>query len=145
LGTVVVDLVAAWLAGEVEAEADVPEDARRRAMMESIRAFVRRNLHDPELSPAVIAAEHHISVSYLHRVFTQQSGGETVAAWIRGQRLERARRDLGDPALAALPIHAVATRWGIHRASAFSRAFQVAYGLSPREHRHQALSRSSSE
>jgi AraC-like DNA-binding protein len=145
LGTVVVDLVAAWLAREVEAEAEVPEDARRRAMMESIRAFIRRNLHDPELSPAVIATEHHISVSYLHRVFTQQSRGETVAAWIRSQRLEQARRDLGDPALRATPIHTVAARWGIPRASDFSRAFQAAYGLSPREYRHRALSGSSSE
>jgi AraC-like DNA-binding protein len=109
----VVDLVAAWLARELEAEAEMPDDARRRARMESIRAFIRRNLHDPELSPAVIAAEHHISVSYLHRVFTQQSGGETVAAWIRSQRLESARRDLGDPALCTMPIHSVATRWGI--------------------------------
>ncbi|WP_232248079.1 AraC-like ligand-binding domain-containing protein [Streptacidiphilus rugosus] len=144
LGTVVVDLVAAWLARELEAEAEVPEDVRRSALMASIRSFVRQNLQDPELTPAVIAAEHHISVSYLHRVFTRQSRGETVAASIRGQRLEQARRDLGDPALSAMPIHAVATRWGIPRASDFSRAFQAAYGLSPREHRHRALSGSAS-
>jgi AraC-like DNA-binding protein len=140
LGSVVVDLVAAWLARELDAEAAVPEDARRRAMIEDIRAFIRRNLHDPELSPSVIAAAHHISVSYLHRVFTQQSEGETVAAWIRSQRMEKARRDLADPALCAMPIHAVATRWGIPRASDFSRAFQAAYGLSPSEHRHRTLS-----
>jgi AraC-like DNA-binding protein len=140
LGTVVVDLVAAWLARELDAEAVVPEDSRRRAMAEDVRAFIRRNLHDPELSPSVIATAHHISVSYLHRVFTQQSRGETVAAWIRGQRLEMARRDLANPALCAVPIHAVAARWGIPRASDFSRAFQAAYGLSPSEHRHRALS-----
>jgi len=140
LGAVVVDLVTAWLARELDAEAAVPDDARRRAMLESIQAFIRRNLHDPELSPSMIAAAHHISVSYLHRVFTQQSRGETVAAWIRGQRLEKARRDLADPVLRTMPIHTVAARWGIPRASDFSRAFQAAYGLSPSEHRHRALS-----
>ncbi|MFJ9775924.1 AraC family transcriptional regulator [Kitasatospora sp. NPDC101157] len=138
LGTVAVDLVAAWAARELEAEAALPDDARRRALVQSVRAFVRRHLHDPELSPSVIAAAHHVSVSHLHRVFSGQSGdGVTLAAWIRGQRLERARRDLADPALRTLPVHAVAARWGFPRASDFSRAFRAAYGLSPREHRQR--------
>ncbi|MFF7633064.1 AraC family transcriptional regulator [Kitasatospora sp. NPDC008050] len=140
LGSVVVDLVAAWLTRELDAEAAMPDDARRRAMMQSIRAFIRRNLHDPELSLPTIAAAHHISVSYLHRVFTQQSRGETVAAWMRRERLEKARHDLTNPALCGMSIHAVGARWGIPRASDFSRAFRAAYGLSPSEHRHQALS-----
>ncbi|MFC1419996.1 AraC-like ligand-binding domain-containing protein [Streptacidiphilus cavernicola] len=147
LGAVVVDLIAAWLAREVDAAAAVPENSRQRAMAESVRAFIEQNLHDPELSPTVIAAAHHISVSYLHRVFTQQSRGaaqqpqgETVAAWIRGRRLEHAHRDLANPALRGRPIHLVASRWGIPRASDFSRAFQAAYGLSPSEHRRRALS-----
>ncbi|MFI9365154.1 AraC family transcriptional regulator [Kitasatospora sp. NPDC053057] len=139
LGTVAVDLVAAWLARELDAEAALPDDARRRALAQSVRAFVRRHLHDPELSPSAIAAAHHVSISHLHRVFTQQSQGETLAAWIRGQRLEHARRDLADPALRALPVHAVAARWGIPRASDFSRSFRAAYGLSPREHRQREL------
>ncbi|WP_348532821.1 helix-turn-helix domain-containing protein [Kitasatospora sp. MAP5-34] len=140
LGGVVVDLVAAWLTRELDAEAALPEEARQRVMVENVRAFIRRNLHDPELSPSVIATAHHISVSYLHRLFTQQSQGEPVAAWIRRQRLEKARRDLANPALYAMPIHAVAARWGIPRAGDFSRAFRAAYGLSPSEHRHRALS-----
>ncbi|MGF1425409.1 AraC family transcriptional regulator [Kitasatospora sp. LaBMicrA B282] len=140
LGTVVVDLVAAWLARELAAEATLPEEARRRALLGEVRAFIRRNLHDPELSPSVIAGAHHISVSYLHRVFTQESQGETVAAWIRRQRLEHARRDLADPALRAVPIQAVAARRGMPRAADFSRAFRAAYGLPPSEHRRQALS-----
>ncbi|MER7672362.1 AraC family transcriptional regulator [Kitasatospora sp. NPDC096128] len=140
LGTIAVDLVAAWVAGELEAGAAVPEDARQRALAQAVRAFVRRNLHDPDLTPAVIAAAHHVSVSHLHRVFTRHSeDGRTLAAWIRGQRLERARRDLADPALRTLPVQAVAARWGVPRADDFSRAFRAAYGLSPREHRHLAL------
>ncbi|PYC79541.1 hypothetical protein C7C46_14400 [Streptomyces tateyamensis] len=108
-------------------------------------AFIQRNLHDPELSPSAIAGAHHISVSYLHRLFTQESQGETVAAWIRRQRLEKARRDLADPALCTLPVHAVAARWGIPRAADFSRGFRAAYGLSPTEHRQRALSGGESE
>nr|WP_317621204.1 helix-turn-helix domain-containing protein [Streptomyces sp. CBMA123] len=139
LGAVAVDLVAAWVAGELDAETELPDEARHRALAEHVRAFARRNLHDPELTPAVIAAAHHVSVSHLHRVFTRQSQGTTLAAWIRAERLERARRDLADPAHRTTPVHAVATRWGLPRADDFSRAFRAAYGLSPREHRRRAL------
>lgn len=140
LGTVVLDLVSAWMAQALDAEDALPHETRGRALAERIRAFIRHNLHDPELTPPVIAAAHHISLSYLHRVFEQQSQGETVAAWIRGRRLENARRDLTDPLLRHTPIHTVAARWGMPRASDFTRAFRSAYGLSPKEYRTRALS-----
>ncbi|NEA45683.1 AraC family transcriptional regulator [Streptomyces sp. SID10815] len=139
VGTAVVDLVAGWLAQELAAEGALSQEARLGALAASIRGFIQRNLHDPQLSPSMVAAAHHISLSYLHRVFGQQSQGETVAAWIRGQRLEKARRDLSDPTLRALPVHAVAARWGIPRASDFSRSFRAAYGLSPLEYRMREL------
>ncbi|MFE3501794.1 helix-turn-helix domain-containing protein [Kitasatospora sp. NPDC059160] len=146
LGTIVVDLVAAWVAGELEAEAAVPEETRHRALAEAVRAFVRRNLQDPDLTPATIAAAHHVSVSHLHRVFTREApDGETLAAWIRGQRLDRARRDLADPAQRTTAVQAVAARWGFPRADDFSRAFRAAYGLPPREHRSRALAERAAE
>ncbi|MFE2413898.1 helix-turn-helix domain-containing protein [Kitasatospora sp. NPDC059408] len=139
LGTVVVDLVAAWIARELDAVPTLPQETQWRALMESVRGFIRHNLHDPDLSPATVAAAHHISLSHLHHVFTRQSGGETVAASIRRQRLQRAHRDLADPALRSAPIHLIAAACGMPRASEFSRAFKAAYGIPPREHRHQAL------
>ncbi|MFF0416277.1 helix-turn-helix domain-containing protein [Kitasatospora sp. NPDC004745] len=138
LGEAVVDLTAAWVARELDALPVLPQETRRRALMEGVRAFIRHNLHDPGLTPAVIAATHHISVSHLHRVFTHESHGETLAAAIRTQRLRKAHRELADPALRTVPVHAVATRCGIPRAAEFSRAFRSAYGLSPREHRRRA-------
>ena len=142
LGVVLVDLLSAWFAQVLDAEDALPPETRHRTMITQIRAFIRQNLHDPELTPPVIAAAHHISVSYLHRLFRDhaQEEGETIAAWIRTQRLEGARHDLADPALHATPIHAVAARWGLPRASGFTRAFRTAYGLTPKEYRLQALS-----
>lgn len=137
LGRGVLDLLSAWIAQVREAERTLPPDTRHRALTERIRAFIRQDLHDPELTPPVIAAAHHISVSHLHRVFQEQRG-ETVAAWIRRQRLEGARRDLADPALRTTPIHAIAARWGLPRASDFTRAHRRAYGMSPMEYRLQA-------
>ncbi|EMF57761.1 MULTISPECIES: AraC family transcriptional regulator [Streptomyces] len=140
LGTVVLDLLSAWFAHALEAEAALSPETRLHALMRRIQAFIRQNLHDPELTPPVIAAAHHISLSYLHRVFQQQTGGETVAAWIRARRLEGAGRDLADPSLRATPIHVIAARWGMPRASDFTRAFRTAHGIAPSEFRLRALS-----
>ncbi|MFI7501357.1 helix-turn-helix domain-containing protein [Streptomyces sp. NPDC049687] len=138
LGTVVLDLISAWLARALDAEGALPPETRQQALVRRVQAFIGQNLHDPELTPSAIAAAHHISLSYLHRIFQQQSPGETVAARIRHGRLEGARRELADPSLHTMPIHAVAARWGFTRASDFTRAFRAAYGRSPSEHRFEA-------
>jgi AraC-like DNA-binding protein len=81
----------------------------------------------------MIAAENHVSLRYLHKLFeTQQM---TVAGWIRQRRLERCRRDLRDPALSHLPVSAIAARSGLIDAAHFSRVFRAAYGISPSEYR----------
>ncbi|MEU6737291.1 helix-turn-helix domain-containing protein [Streptomyces physcomitrii] len=139
LGTAVLDLVAAWLAGVLEAEASLPPESRQQALAQRILAFIRHNLHDPELTPPRIAEAHHISLSYLHRIFEKQTRGDTVAAWIRLQRLEGVRRDLENRSLCTTPIYAIGARWGIPRASDLTRAFRALHGHSPSEHRRRAL------
>ncbi|MFI6053373.1 helix-turn-helix domain-containing protein [Streptomyces violascens] len=137
LGTVLVDLLSALFEHTLDADRVLPPETRTRTLVHRIRAHVQRNLHDPQLTPVSIAAAHHISTSYLHRLF--QGEDETVAAWIRRQRLERACRDLADPAMCATPIHSIAARWGFPRAADFTRAFRGAYGLPPKDFRRQAL------
>ncbi|MCX4767951.1 helix-turn-helix domain-containing protein [Streptomyces sp. NBC_01275] len=139
LGTVLLDLVSAWFASLVNAEATLPPETHQRVTAERVQAFIWKNLRDPELTPTAIAAAHHISLSYLHRIF-QQSPGEPVATWIRNRRLEGAHCDLANPSLHNRPIHAIAAYWCFPRASDFARAFRNAYGLSPQQHRSQALS-----
>jgi AraC-like DNA-binding protein len=65
-------------------------------MMARIRAFIERHLADPDLSPATIAAAHHISTRTLHKLYKAER--HPVAASIRRRRLERCRLDLLDPA-----------------------------------------------
>ncbi|WP_063794187.1 helix-turn-helix domain-containing protein [Streptomyces graminilatus] len=139
LGTVVLDLISVCFAQALNTERCLPQESRQQALALRIRAFIRQNLHDPELTPSAIAEAHHISLSYLHRIFREQSPDVTVAAWIRGLRLENARHDLEDRSLRGTAIKTVAARWGFARASDFTRAFRSAYGISPREHRLQAL------
>jgi AraC-like DNA-binding protein len=136
LGNVLVDLASAVFARVLGDEGALEPESQQHGLLVRIQAFIQSHLHERELSPRDIAAAHHVSLSYLHRLF--QRDGTTVGAWIRQQRLQRARRDLADPALSATPIHHVAARWGFSHAAAFSRAFRAAYGVSPRDFRGRA-------
>jgi AraC-like DNA-binding protein len=129
----VVDLLAATFAEQLGCASAVPAETHRHALMLRITAFIDARLDDPELSCPTIAAAHHISVRYLQKLF--ESDGCTVTSWIRTRRLERCRLDLADPKLSALPVSAVAARWGLLDASHFARIFKTTYGHTPREYR----------
>jgi AraC-like DNA-binding protein len=137
LGMIAVDLLSALFAHALDAGNSLAPETRRQELVLRIRAFVQKHLHDPHLTPRTIAAAHHISTSYLHRLF--QNEEETVAGWIRRQRLERACHDLADPAQRTIPIHAIAARWGFSRAADFTRSFRNTYGMPPKDYRNQSL------
>ncbi|MFI8293974.1 helix-turn-helix domain-containing protein [Streptomyces sp. NPDC085614] len=136
LTTVLLDLLAGTAAQRLDARAAPEPESRRRALFLRIQDFVHRHLADPGLTPRTIAAAHHISVRYLHRLCQEQ--GVTVSGWIRDRRLDRTRRDLADPAQRRTPVHDIAARWGFRHPAAFSRAFRAAYGCSPSEYRECA-------
>lgn len=128
LGNLTVDMFDALLAHALDRDLEVAPP--RQVLLAGVTGYIREHLRDPGLSPKTVAAAHHISVSYLHRLF---EGRElTVAASIREQRLDRARRDLADPRLVALPIHRIAARWGFRDHATFTRAFRTRFGLPPR-------------
>jgi AraC-like DNA-binding protein len=133
LSTITADLLAALCAHHLEADTCLPPETRRRALQAQIHDFIHRHLGDPGLTPDAIAAAHQISIRYLYKLFEHQ--GLTVAGWIRQRRLERCRRDLADPQLGCVPIHAIATRWGFTDRAHFSRIFRTAYDMSPKDYR----------
>ena len=133
IGTAVLDLLTVTLAARLDRNTTLPPDTRQRALLLRVHAFIEARLGDPALTPAAVAAAHHISLRYLHKLFESQ--GHTVAGLIRERRLDRCRRDLTDPALAARPVSATALRWGFVNAAHFSRLFRSAYGLPPAEFR----------
>lgn len=133
LGTVVVDLLSAALAQVLEMDNSLTPQARRRTLTLRIEAFIQQNLRDPRLAPEMVAAAHHISVSHLHRLF--QERGISVAASIRLRRLQHACADLADPAMATVPVHTIASRWGFTDTAHFSRTFRREYAMTPLEYR----------
>lgn len=137
ISTALVDLVATTLASRLDLRPAIPPDARRTALLQHIYAHVDQHLGSPGLTPATIADAHHISVRQLHKLF--ESERHTVAEWIRTRRLDRCRRDLADPALAARPVGAIAARWGFTDPTSFYRSFRAAHGTPPGEYRRLAL------
>jgi AraC-like DNA-binding protein len=104
-----------------------------RPLLDRIKGHIDGHLADPGLGPESIAAAHFISTRYLHKLFEPED--VTVSAWIRARRLDRCRRDLGDPTLPDGSIGAVGARWGFAHPDRFSRLFRAAYGASPSEYR----------
>lgn len=95
--------------------------------------YVRAHLGDHDLTPARIAACHHVSVRQLYKVLARN--GVHLGEWVRSQRLERCRAELVDPSARHRSIAAVGYRWGFPNAAHFSRVFKGAFGLSPSDWR----------
>lgn len=110
-----------------------PRAAGREALLRMMREFVRENLADPVLGPEAIAAQHRVSVRYVTSLFRDLD--TSPAAYVRAQRLERARRALDDPRRRTLGISTVAGLCGFTDPTTFTRAFRRAYGVSPAEYR----------
>ena len=136
LSTAAIEVLATRLAREMDLQDWGTPEARRHAQLTTIQAFIQQHLGDPGLSPAMIAAAHHISLRSLHQLFHDEC--LTVAGWIRQRRLECCRRDLSDPALAPRPVAAIAAKWGFSSPGDFSRAFRAVHGLPPAEYRKSA-------
>ena len=130
--------VVATLIGDRSRDAS-SASAGRDALMLRVKSFIIKNLGVPELSPALIAAQHNISVRYLHKLFDSEA--TSLTRWILAARLERCRVDLlqADGSRASrIPVSVVAHRWGFASAPRFSRVFRSAYGISPTEWRDAA-------
>lgn len=112
--------------------------AVQRSLMLRIKDYIHQRLCDPALGPAEIAAAANISTRYLHKLF--EADHQTVALYIKGLRLDRARRDLLDPRFADRPISTIAYACGFGDLSGFNRAFKQAYAVSPKELRNASTS-----
>ncbi|MFD0139372.1 helix-turn-helix domain-containing protein [Streptomyces sp. NPDC127159] len=123
-----VDVLTALVVYEARAYDDATPTAEETVVLH-VREYIRSHLEQPELSPATIAAAHHISVRYLHQLF--QGADLSVGRWIQHLRLEACREDLSRPDLAGLTVAAIAQRWGFASPAHFSRIFRAAYGAPP--------------
>jgi AraC-like DNA-binding protein len=134
LGLVLLDLLSAALSSYFDLSDALTADDRHRMRLAQIDGYIWRHLGDPQLSPPVVAAANHISLRYLHRIFSDEHG-QTIGAFIREARLQRCRRDLAEPLLASWSIERISRRWGFTDLASFSRTFKQAIGVAPSTYR----------
>jgi AraC-like DNA-binding protein len=135
LGAAVVDLTRAVVVSAAGGRRE--RDVLHETLRARIVAYIRGHLRERDLTPARIAAVHHISLRTLYNVWGDQ--GETLADWIVRERLERVHRELALMTPEST-IFAVARRWGFVNQGHFTRRFRAAYGVTPREWVHRSRS-----
>lgn len=96
-----------------------------------IKSFIEERLAEPELTIERIAQAQGCSTRTLHRLFADELGC-SLSEYIWHRRLMRCAEDLRNAELADHSITEVALSWGFVSSSHFSRAFKVAFGLTPR-------------
>ncbi|MFZ5692036.1 MAG: helix-turn-helix domain-containing protein [Pseudomonadota bacterium] len=104
---------------------------------DQIKACVMQRLRDPRLSINDIAAHLRLSPSTIYRAFASEP--VSLNTWIWNQRLDGAKRDICDPALAGRTITEIAFSWGFNDAAHFSRIFRARFGCSARELRAECM------
>jgi AraC-like DNA-binding protein len=127
-----IGLVRALLTAQL-LEAPLSREHLHDSLEARVLEYIRVNLADHGLTPARIAAAHHISVRHLYRLMG--NSGIVLGDWIRERRLERCRDALADPG-SQTNITELARKWGFGDPSQFGRAFKRAYGTTPSEWRH---------
>jgi AraC-like DNA-binding protein len=136
MGLVVIDLLAAAVASSRAGHVVSP--TIRAALLRELKATVAAELGEANLSPAYLAARHHVSLRYLQALFAED--GSSPAAYIREQRLSTAYRQLGSAQYAHLPIAAIAYQTGFADLSTFTRAFRRRFDQTPTDRRERIAS-----
>jgi AraC-like DNA-binding protein len=127
-----VDLLATALASQI----GLPQAGVRESQIlirQRIRAFIDRQLSNPDLTCELIAGYHGISERYLRKLF--EGSNESVSELIWKRRLDQAKRDLIDPLLSHIPITSIGYDVGFKNSAHFSRAFKARFGVTPGEFR----------
>lgn len=119
-------LVSSGLSAAVAAERGTLTGAN----LQTIQAFIERNLTNPALSAETIMRHFALSRSALYRLFEPLGG---VADYIRERRLKLAQLKLASVGTARGAVAKLAYSTGFASENAFSRAFRQYFGIRPSE------------
>lgn len=111
--------------------------ALRTGFLHAARQILRRELHRPDLSPDTVASALAISIRQVHVLF--EPTGMSFTRTLTAMRVEEASRLLRNGP--STSIADIAYTCGFGSLSAFYRAFQAAYGMTPRDLRSMEVER----
>ncbi len=112
-----------------EADLMSAETPVRAANLARIKRFVRSRVADPDLTPAIIARQCKLSLSYVHNLFRDEK--HSLGEFIKIERLQRAHQLLNSAAYPHVTVTSVALECGFVNSSHFSREFSHAFGIAP--------------
>lgn len=139
VGNAATELVRALIVSATE-----DPDRQHRAITDGlplrISLYLGDHFREPDLTPAKIAAVHHISLRQLYNVWSR-THEQPLGQWIIAQRLDAARGVLAGPGAESWTISVIARRCGFTDTAHFARKFREAFGMSPREWRAIARQR----
>lgn len=128
--TLLTDLMVSEISGTGEL------GSQQTILMARIKRHILGCLHDPNLDVASVARAVKISPRYVTKLFTLE--GEPMGRFLLRSRIDRAKRELGNPGHDALKVGEIGLRAGFSNVSHFSRAFRESTGLTPTEFRVEA-------
>jgi AraC-like DNA-binding protein len=109
---------------------------KSEVMHQRVKDYIERNLRDPSLSVASIAAALNCSKRYLHKVFADRN--ETLAEFVLNTRLEKCYAALDRSDTHGASIAEIAYSFGFKSLSHFGKVFGRRYGMTPTERRQLA-------
>jgi AraC-like DNA-binding protein len=125
IGGLVADVVVAALQAEV---AQLPRASGRHAvLLERLKAYLLKNLGNPDVSIETLAAAHSIGERTVNRLFAAE--GTIAMRWLWSRRLAASYRALSEGD--ARQVTTVALGYGFTNFSHFSRSFKKTYGIQP--------------
>jgi len=107
----------------------------RAARLAAVKADIESHLTDGSLTVAAVAARHHISARYLHKIFEDEE--MTYSRFVLDLRLALAYRTLRQPRSATRTISSIASDTGFGDLSYFNRTFRRRYGITPSSARRE--------
>jgi AraC-like DNA-binding protein len=99
------------------------------ARLRAIKADIRNNLANPELSVGAIARRHRMTVRYIQILFGAE--GTTYSDFVLTQRLSAIHRVLTAPQASSRKISAIVFDGGFSDLSYFNKSFRRLYGATP--------------
>jgi AraC family transcriptional regulator, positive regulator of tynA and feaB len=108
----------------------------REALTFRIKAFIRENLSDPDLSIERLSAALDCTKRYLHMSFADE--GTTISGYIWQKRLEKCLEELELGPRSGKTLTDIAFSWGFSSSSHFTHLFKKRYGFPPSAIQRQA-------
>lgn len=109
--------------------------ALRSGYLHAARAIMKRDVHRPDLTPAMVGAELAISLRQVHVLF--EPTGFSFARTLTAMRLKEARRQL--VAMPGRSVADIAYACGFDSIATFYRVFRSTFGMTPGDVRMASL------